>query len=132
MLPSSPHVRSVYTADNGVLAGVAKGVLLIDSSTIDPQTAREVATTANKQGNPMVDAPVSGGTSGAEAGTLTFMGGDDVAEFGKAKPVLQAMGKNIVHCGGAGHGQVDNVCNNMMLAIGRTATPQGMALAALL
>ncbi len=130
MLPSSPHVRAVYTADNGVLAGVAKGVLLIDSSTIDPQTAREVATAANKNGNPMVDAPVSGGTGGAEAGTLTFMVGGDMTEFVRAKPVLQAMGKNIVHCGGAGNGQVAKICNNMMLAIEMIATAEGMALAA--
>ena len=130
MLPSSPHVRSVYTAENGVLSGVAKSVLLIDSSTIDPQTAREVATAANKHGNPMVDAPVSGGTGGAEAGTLTFMVGGDVADFGKAKSVLQAMGKNIVHCGGAGNGQVAKICNNMMLAIEMIATAEGMALAA--
>ncbi len=130
MLPSSPHVRSVYTADNGVLSGVSKGVLLIDSSTIDPQTAREVATAANKHGNPMVDAPVSGGTGGAEAGTLTFMVGGDVTDFGKAKSVLQAMGKNIVHCGGAGNGQVAKICNNMMLAIEMIATAEGMALAA--
>ena len=130
MLPSSPHVRSVYTTDNGVLAGVAKGVLLIDCSTIDPQTAREVASAAYKHGNPMVDAPVSGGTGGAEAGTLTFMVGGELAEFIKAKPVLQAMGKNIVHCGGAGNGQVAKICNNMMLAIEMIATAEGMALAA--
>ena len=132
MLPSSPHVRAVYTAQNGnggVLAGVAKGVLLIDSSTIDPQTAREVASAANKHGNPMVDAPVSGGTGGAEAGTLTFMVGGELTEFVKAKPVLQAMGKNIVHCGGAGNGQVAKICNNMMLAIEMIATAEGMALA---
>jgi 3-hydroxyisobutyrate dehydrogenase len=130
MLPSSPHVRSVYTGENGVLSGVAKGIPLIDSSTIDPHTARDVAAAAAKIGNPMVDAPVSGGTGGAEAGTLTFMVGGDAADFEKAKPVLQAMGKNIVHCGGAGNGQVAKICNNMMLAIEMIATSEGMALAA--
>jgi 3-hydroxyisobutyrate dehydrogenase len=130
MLPSSPHVRSVYTGENGVLAGVAKGILLIDSSTIDPHTARDVAAAAVKNGNPMIDAPVSGGTGGAEAGTLTFMVGGDAVDFDKAKPVLQAMGKNIVHCGGAGNGQVAKICNNMMLAIEMIATAEGMALAA--
>ncbi len=131
MLPSSPHVRSVYTGkDNGILTGVPPGVLLIDSSTIDPHTARDVAMDARAHGNSMVDAPVSGGTGGAEAGTLTFMVGGEVADFEKAKPILQCMGKNIVHCGGAGNGQVAKICNNMMLAIEMIATAEGMALAA--
>ncbi len=130
MLPSSPHVRSVYTGENGVLSGAAKGTPLIDSSTIDPHTAREVAAAAAKNGNPMVDAPVSGGTGGAEAGTLTFMVGGEAADFERAKPILQCMGKNIVHCGGAGNGQVAKICNNMMLAIEMVATAEGMALAA--
>jgi len=131
MLPSSPHVRSVYTGkDSGILTGVPPGVLLIDSSTIDPHTARDVAMDARAHGNNMVDAPVSGGTGGAEAGTLTFMVGGDLADFEKAKPILQCMGKNIVHCGGAGNGQVAKICNNMMLAIEMIATAEGMALAA--
>lgn len=130
MLPSSPHVRSVYTGADGVLAGAAPGTLLIDSSTIDPHTARDVAAAAAKAGTPMVDAPVSGGTGGAEAGTLTFMVGGSVADFERAKPVLQCMGKNIVHCGDAGNGQVAKICNNMMLAIEMIATSEGMALAA--
>ncbi len=130
MLPSSPHVRSVYTGPTGILSGVAQGTFLIDSSTIDPQTSREVAFEANARGLKMVDAPVSGGTGGAEAGTLTFMVGGDTADFEKAKPVLQNMGKNIVHCGGIGNGQVAKICNNMMLAIEMIATSEGMALAA--
>ena len=131
MLPSSPHVRSVYTGkDSGILSGIPPGVLLIDSSTIDPHTARDVAMDARAHGNNMVDAPVSGGTGGAEAGTLTFMVGGDVADFEKAKPILQCMGRNIVHCGGTGNGQVAKICNNMMLAIEMIATAEGMALAA--
>ena len=130
MLPSSPHVRSVYQGEQGVLASVSPGTLLIDSSTIDPHTARDVAMDARAHGNNMVDAPVSGGTGGAEAGTLTFMVGGDVTDFEKAKTVLQCMGKNIVHCGGAGNGQVAKICNNMMLAIEMIATAEGMALAA--
>ena len=131
MLPSSPHVRSVYTGkDSGILHGVPAGVLLIDSSTIDPHTARDVAMDARAHGNNMVDAPVSGGTGGAEAGTLTFMVGGEAADFERAKPILQCMGKNIVHCGGAGNGQVAKICNNMMLAIEMIATAEGMALAA--
>jgi 3-hydroxyisobutyrate dehydrogenase len=130
MLPSSPHVRSVYTGEHGVLANVAAGTLLIDSSTIDPHTARDVAMDARAKSTPMVDAPVSGGTGGAEAGTLTFMVGGEAADFEKAKSILQAMGKNIVHCGGAGNGQVAKICNNMMLAIEMIATAEGMSLAA--
>ena len=131
MLPSSPHVRSVYlNADSGVLSGAATGTLLIDSSTIDPHTAREVAFDAKAKGFRMIDAPVSGGTAGAEAGSLTFMVGGDVADFEQAKPILECMGKNIVHCGGAGNGQVAKICNNMMLAIEMIATAEGMSLAA--
>jgi 3-hydroxyisobutyrate dehydrogenase len=132
MLPSSPHVKRVYTTDHGVLDGVSKGVLLIDCSTIDPHTARDVAMDAKAKGNPMVDAPVSGGTGGAEAGTLTFMVGGSKEDFEKANPVLQCMGKNIVYCGDAGNGQVAKICNNMMLAIGMIATAEGMALASML
>ncbi len=130
MLPSSPHVRSVYQGEGGVIASVSPGTLVIDSSTIDPHTARDVAMDARAKGLSMVDAPVSGGTGGAEAGTLTFMVGGEAADFEKAKPVLQCMGKNIVHCGGAGNGQVAKICNNMMLAIEMIATAEGMALAA--
>ena len=130
MLPSSPHVRSVYLGEYGVLKGAAPGTPLIDSSTIDPLTAREVAMDAKAKGCPMVDAPVSGGVGGAEAGTLTFMVGGEAADFERAKPVLQAMGKNIVHCGGIGNGQVAKICNNMMLAIEMIATSEGMTLAA--
>ncbi len=132
MLPSLPHVRSVYAGEQGVLAQVAPGTLLIDSSTIDPHTARDVAMDARAKGAPMVDAPVSGGTGGAEAGTLTFMVGGEAADFAKAKTILECMGKNIVHCGAAGNGQVAKICNNMMLAIEMIATAEGMALAATL
>jgi len=129
MLPSSPHVRTVYLGESGILKAVAPGTPLIDSSTIDPLTAREVAMDAKAKSCPMVDAPVSGGVGGAEAGTLTFMVGGDAKDFEAAKPVLQAMGKNIVHCGGAGNGQVAKICNNLMLAIEMIATSEGMTLA---
>jgi 3-hydroxyisobutyrate dehydrogenase len=130
MLPSSPHVRSAYLGEYGVLRGAAPGTPLIDSSTIDPLTAREVAMDAKAKGCPMVDAPVSGGVGGAEAGTLTFMVGGDAKDFEIARPILQSMGKNIVHCGGIGNGQVAKICNNMMLAIEMIATSEGMTLAA--
>jgi 3-hydroxyisobutyrate dehydrogenase len=130
MLPSSPHVRAVYLGADGVLASVKPDTPLIDCSTIDPLTAREVAGQARARGCPMVDAPVSGGVGGAEAATLTFMVGGEAHDFERAKPVLQHMGKNIVHCGAAGTGQVAKICNNMMLAIEMIATSEGMSLAA--
>jgi 3-hydroxyisobutyrate dehydrogenase len=130
MLPSSPHVRSVYMAEYGVLAEVAPGTPLVDCSTIDPITAREVAMDARARGCAMIDAPVSGGVAGAEAGTLTFMVGGAAAEFEAAKPILQCMGKNVVHCGASGNGQVAKICNNLMLAIEMIGTSEGMALAA--
>jgi len=130
MLPSSPHVKNVYGFEGGVLANAARGVLLIDSSTIDPMTSREVAFDAMAKGLRMVDAPVSGGVGGAEAATLTFMVGGEVRDFDAARPLLQSMGKNIVHCGACGNGQVAKICNNMMLAIEMIATSEGMALAA--
>ena len=129
MLPSSPHVRTAYLGEMGVLNAVAPGTPLIDSSTIDPLTAREVAMDAKAKKCPMVDAPVSGGVGGAEAGSLTFMVGGDARDFEIARPVLQAMGKNIVHCGGAGNGQVAKICNNLMLAVEMIATSEGMTLA---
>jgi 3-hydroxyisobutyrate dehydrogenase len=132
MLPSSPHVKSVYLGEAGVLAGVRSGVPIIDSSTIDPHTAREVAAAAAKSGNPMADAPVSGGTGGAAAGTLTFMVGADAALFDTIKPILAHMGKNIVHCGAAGTGQVAKICNNMLLGISMVGVAEAMNLGAAL
>jgi 3-hydroxyisobutyrate dehydrogenase len=128
MLPSSPHVKSVYLGDAGVLAGAAAGTTLIDSSTIDPATAREVAAAALARGFAMADAPVSGGTGGAEAGTLTFMVGAEPALFERIKPVLAHMGRNIVHCGGAGTGQVAKICNNMLLGISMVGVAEAMNL----
>ena len=128
MLPAAPHVRSVYLGDDGLLAVVDPSVLLVDSSTIDPMTAREVAALAAKRGNAMLDAPVSGGTGGAEAGTLTFMVGGTGADFARVQPVLAQMGRNIVHCGGAGNGQVAKVANNMLLGISMIGAAAAMAL----
>ncbi len=132
MLPSSPHVKTVYGGEYGVLAHVKPGTPIIDCSTIDPITAREVAMDAKAKACPMVDAPVSGGVAGAEAGTLTFMVGGDAADFEAARPLLLAMGKNVVHCGGSGNGQVAKICNNLMLAVEMIGTCEGMALAAAL
>ncbi|MDX1369576.1 3-hydroxyisobutyrate dehydrogenase [Pseudomonas sp.] len=128
MLPAAAHVKSVYLGENGLLAHVRPGVLLIDCSTIDPLSAREVAKAAAEHGNPMLDAPVSGGTGGATAGTLTFMVGGSLADFERAQPILAAMGKNIVHCGDAGNGQVAKVANNMLLGISMIGVSEAMAL----
>src|SRR6188768_2815015 len=130
MLPSSPHVRRAYLDEIGVLSGVAPGTLLVDCSTIDPLTARDVSMEARARGCGMVDAPVSGGVGGAEAATLTFMVGGEAKDFEAAKPVLLAMGKNVVHCGASGNGQVAKICNNMMLAVEMIATSEAMTLAA--
>jgi 3-hydroxyisobutyrate dehydrogenase len=132
MLPSSPHVKAVYLGAEGVLAGVATGATLIDSSTIDPHTAREVIAAAAEHGNPMVDAPVSGGTGGAESGSLTFMVGGTSEVFDRIAPVLRQMGKNIVHCGAAGTGQVAKICNNMVLGISMIGVSEAMSLGAAL
>ncbi|MGA2779591.1 MAG: 3-hydroxyisobutyrate dehydrogenase [Steroidobacteraceae bacterium] len=130
MLPSSPHVKSAYLAKDGVLANIAPGVILVDSSTIDPQSAREVAAAATAHGNPMADAPVSGGTGGAAAGSLTFMVGATPDLFAQIQPVLANMGKNIVHCGASGNGQVAKICNNLLLAISMIGVSEAMSLGA--
>ena len=128
MLPASVHVRQVYLGEDGILSAVDPSVLLIDSSTIDPQTARDVSAQATQHGNAMLDAPVSGGTGGATAGTLTFMVGGEQSAFDKARPVLEQMGKNIVYCGGPGNGQVAKVANNMLLGISMIGAAEAMNL----
>jgi 3-hydroxyisobutyrate dehydrogenase len=130
MLPSSPHVKAVYLGADSVLAGVNPGVTLIDCSTIDPHSAREVAAQSLARGNPMADAPVSGGTGGAEAGTLTFMVGGTPEVFERIAPILKHMGKNIVHCGASGTGQVAKICNNMLLGITMIGVAEAMNLGA--
>lgn len=129
MVPAGPEVRDVYLGAGGVLDAVTPGTLLIDCSTIDVATARDVAEEAAARGLEMVDAPVSGGTGGAIAGTLTFMVGGPDAAFGKARPILEHMGARIVHCGPAGNGQAAKVCNNMMLAISMLGVCEGFTLA---
>jgi 3-hydroxyisobutyrate dehydrogenase len=128
MLPAGQHVRSVYLED-GVLAHAKKGAVLIDSSTIDIDSARVVHAAAEKSGFDFIDAPVSGGVGGAEAGSLTFMCGGSEAAFARAEPVLQKMGKRIVLAGGAGAGQAAKICNNMLLAISMIGTCEAFVLA---
>lgn len=129
MLPSGKEVREVYLGANGVLSAADAGALLIDSSTIDVESARTVAAAADKKGFAMLDAPVSGGVGGAQAGTLTFMVGGTDAAFARAKPVLETMGKNVVHAGGAGNGHAAKICNNMILGISMIAVSEAFVLA---
>lgn len=129
MLPAGKHVRSVYCDAGGIIASASPGTLLIDSSTIDVDSARDVAAAAASKGFEMVDAPVSGGVGGAEAGTLTFMVGGSDAGYAGAKPILDLMGKNIFHAGGAGNGQAAKICNNMLLGISMIGTCEAFNLA---
>ena len=127
MLPAGEHVRTVY--EESVFPNAGPGTLLIDCSTIDVDTARAVAAAAAAKGFHMLDAPVSGGTGGAEAGTLTFMAGGDDAAFERAVPLLNIMGATVVHSGESGSGQAAKICNNMVLGISMIAVSEAFALA---
>jgi len=129
MLPVGRHVREVMLGPGGVLASAAPGTLLIDSSTIDVETARAVAAQAEAAGFAMVDAPVSGGTVGAEAATLTFMVGGPEEAFRRAEPILQPMGRAIVHAGPSGSGQAAKICNNMIAGTTMIAVAEAFVLA---
>lgn len=127
MLPASKHVEALYLA-NDLLAAIDAAALVIDCSTIAPDSARKVAAAAKARGLAMIDAPVSGGTGGAVAGTLTFIVGGEADALQRAMPVLQCMGKNIFHAGAAGAGQVAKICNNMLLGILMAGTSEALAL----
>ena len=129
MLPAGAHVRAVYEGPDGLAVRSHADALLIDSSTIDVKTARDVAAAASARGKIMLDAPVSGGTSGAEAGTLTFMVGGPEEGFARAKPILEKMGKTIVHTGASGTGQAAKICNNLILGISMIAVSEAFVLA---
>lgn len=130
MLPASAHVRSLYLGSDGLLATVAPDTLLIDCSTISAAVAKEVAQAAAQRGLAMLDAPVSGGTAGAAAGTLTFIVGGEAPALERARPVLAAMGKNIFHAGNAGAGQTAKICNNMLLGVLMAGTAEALNLGA--
>jgi 3-hydroxyisobutyrate dehydrogenase len=127
MLPAGRHVTAVYEGD--VFAAAAPATLLIDCSTIDVATARANADAAAAKGLVAVDAPVSGGIAAANAGTLTFMVGGSAEAFARAEPVLSAMGKAVIHAGGAGAGQAAKICNNMLLGASMVATCETFAMA---
>jgi 3-hydroxyisobutyrate dehydrogenase len=129
MLPAGQHVREVYADTAGPLTAAAKRTLFIDCSTIDVESARAAHAAAAASGMASLDAPVSGGVGGAAAGALTFMVGGDAAAFARAQPVLAAMGKRIVHCGGAAAGQSAKICNNMVLGISMIAVGEAFVLA---
>jgi len=129
MLPAGQHVRDVYLGANGIIAAANPGTLMIDCSTIDVATARDVAKAGEARGLLMLDAPVSGGVGGATAGTLTFMVGGSAQAFIRAESILQCMGKTIVHAGGAGNGQAAKICNNMILGISMIAVSEAFVLA---
>jgi 3-hydroxyisobutyrate dehydrogenase len=126
MLPAGKHVLSVW---NDVVPSMTKGALIIDCSTIDVESAKAAHVLAAKHGMASVDAPVSGGTGGAKGASLTFMCGGGDKAFAAAKPVLENMGKRIVHCGGGGAGQAAKICNNMILAVSMIAVGEAFALA---
>lgn len=129
MLPSGKEVRELYMEPGGIIDSANPGTLMIDCSTIDVATARDAAASAEAHGHMMIDAPVSGGVAGAQAGTLTFMVGGSDAAFERAKPVLEAMGKTIVHAGGPGNGQAAKICNNMILGVSMIAVSEAFVLA---
>jgi len=127
MLPTGAEVREVYLND-GAIGAADAGTILIDSSTIDVESAQAVHQAAAEAGLAMLDAPVSGGTIGAEAGTLTFMCGGDKAAFEKARAVLGGMGHSLIHCGGPGMGQAAKICNNMVAGIATLAVSESFVM----
>ena len=126
MLPAGKHVLSVWTE---IIPSMTKGTLVIDCSTIDVESAKAAHALAARHGVDSTDAPVSGGTGGAKGATLTFMCGGEEKAFAAAKPVLENMGKKIVHCGGGGAGQAAKICNNMILGVSMIAVSEAFALA---
>jgi len=128
MLPASPHVRSVYCGDDGILSAVQPGAMLIDSSTIDPSTSLEMSQLAAKKNAVYMDAPVSGGVMKAKSGELSFMVGATDEEFAAAREILTCMGTNVIHCGPVSTGQAAKICNNMLLAICMIGTSETMNL----
>ncbi|QWE29977.1 3-hydroxyisobutyrate dehydrogenase [Polynucleobacter sp. Adler-ghost] len=128
MLPASRHVEALYLGDSGLLAVANPKTLLIDCSTISPKVSQAVAAQAKAKGFAMIDAPVSGGTAGAQAATLTFMVGGDGNDVDRARPLLEKMGKNIFHAGPSGSGQTVKVCNNMLLGIQMLGTSEALRL----
>ncbi|MYH14157.1 MAG: 3-hydroxyisobutyrate dehydrogenase [Gammaproteobacteria bacterium] len=127
MLPAGKHVAGLYL-EEGVLARLPKGALAIDCSTIDPETAQRVAAAAADKGIAMLDAPVSGGTAGAQNGTLTFIVGGEADALERGRPLFEVMGANVFHAGANGAGQIAKICNNMLLAVQMAGTAEALSL----
>lgn len=128
MLQTGQQVSDVCLPENGLFDNANKNVLYIDCSSIDIVTTRELHKKAEKKGIAMIDAPVSGGTLGAEAATLTFMVGGNEKNFQRAQPILEKMGKKIIHAGLSGNGQAAKICNNLILGISMIAVSEGFTL----
>ena len=128
MLPASQHVEGLYLGEDGLLAHIEPGTLVLECSTIAPESARRVAAAAQERGIRVIDAPVSGGTGGAAAGTLTFIVGGASDDVEAARPLLENMGRNIFHAGDSGAGQVAKICNNMLLGILMAGTSEALSL----
>ena len=129
MLPEGKHSKEIYLGDNGIINKVSKNCILIDCSTIDMQTSKEIGKVANDQGIMMVDAPVSGGVMGAQKASLNIMVGGSEDSFDRALPILKVMGKNIYHAGEIGSGNGAKICNNMSLGITMIAASESLMLA---
>ena len=129
MLPEGKHSKEIYLGDNGIINKVSKNCILIDCSTIDIQTSKEIGKAANEKGIMMVDAPVSGGVMGAQKATLNIMVGGSEDSFDRALPILKVMGKNIYHAGEIGSGNGAKICNNMSLGITMIAASESLMLA---
>jgi len=130
MVTDTPDVRQVLLADKGVLAGMRTGGILIDMSTISPSATREIAEVVKTKGVHFLDAPVSGGEGGAIAGTLSIMVGGETEVFTTCLPIFQAMGKNIIHVGGTGTGQLTKLCNQIAVAVTNLAMSEALVFAA--
>ncbi len=130
MLPDSPDVQQVLEGRDGVLEGLNRGAVFVDMSSISPIVTQELAAVVERKGAQMLDAPVSGGEKGAIEGTLSIMVGGPAETFARVRPVFEAMGKNIVHVGGTGAGQVTKVCNQIVVALTIQAVGEALVLAA--
>jgi 3-hydroxyisobutyrate dehydrogenase len=129
MLPSSSHVEAAFTGDGGVLAAARKGTLCVDMSTIDPAVSRRLAAAAAERGLRFIDAPVSGGVTGATDGTLAIMVGGSTADVAEARPALSAMGANVIHVGAVGSGEVVKLCNNLIAGVSAVAVSEAFRIA---
>ncbi len=129
VVPDSPDVEAVYTGPSGVCEGLREGMLCIDMSTVAPETAKAVAAEVEKRGGRFLDAPVSGGKTGAETGKLSIMVGGRQEDLARAQPIFDVLGKLTVHCGPVGNGQLTKLCNQILCAVNLVAVSEAMVFA---